>query len=105
MQQSTGTDNFNFPYDNSKEATSDLNWKAALTNAFYIVNTMHDFSYRYGFTESMFNFQGGNFKKGGKENDAVLVTLFTCKHPPHSNMLQSLIFQPNIPATEAVSIL
>ena len=36
---------------------------------------MHDFTYRYGFTEEAFNFQLSNFGKGGKENDRVLVSV------------------------------
>ena len=34
---------------------------------------MHDFAYRYGFTEKAFNFQQSNFGKGGKEGDRVLM--------------------------------
>jgi extracellular elastinolytic metalloproteinase len=33
---------------------------AAVVNAFYVVNTVHDITYRYGFTEAAFNFQTVN---------------------------------------------
>jgi len=39
------------------------------------MNVMHDFSYRYGFTESAFNFQLDNFGKGGQGRDRVLISV------------------------------
>jgi extracellular elastinolytic metalloproteinase len=51
------------------------NLDAARTNAFYIVNTVHDIAYKYGFTEAAFNFQNDNHGKGGKGNDRVTVSV------------------------------
>lgn len=70
------------------------NLDAARTNAFYIVNTVHDISYKYGFTEAgkhilcsqnnhqvhrrvyvAFNFQNNNFGKGGSGNDRVTISV------------------------------
>ena len=51
------------------------NIDAACVNAFYIANTVHDFFYRYGFTEVAFNFQQFNFNKGGKEGDWILLSV------------------------------
>ncbi|KAI9453867.1 metalloprotease [Lactarius psammicola] len=51
--------------------TVSANINAAVTNAFYIVNSVHDYTYRYGFTEATFNFQTNNFGKGGAGNDRV----------------------------------
>ncbi|RKP08245.1 Fungalysin metallopeptidase-domain-containing protein, partial [Thamnocephalis sphaerospora] len=48
---------------------------AAVTNAFYMCNIMHDISYMYGFNEPAGNFQTSNFGKGGKEGDAVIVNV------------------------------
>jgi extracellular elastinolytic metalloproteinase len=48
---------------------------AARTNAFYVSNTVHDFAYKYGFTEAAFNFQEENFGKGGKDNDRVKISV------------------------------
>ena len=48
---------------------------AAIVNAFYVMNMVHDFTYRYGFNESAFNFQMSNFKRGGQENDGVIVSV------------------------------
>lgn len=67
--------NFNDAYDDSKDPTDPINLNAARQNAFFILNVMHDFSYRYGFTEGAFNFQVNNFDKGGRGNDAVLVSV------------------------------
>ncbi|KAF9460273.1 Fungalysin metallopeptidase-domain-containing protein [Collybia nuda] len=67
--------NFNTKYDDSFDPTTRSNMDAAVTNAFYIINTVHDFSYRYGFTESAFNFQDNNFDKGGRGGDSVLMSV------------------------------
>ncbi|KAJ7214927.1 Fungalysin metallopeptidase-domain-containing protein [Mycena pura] len=72
-EQSSATLNFNYAFDASKEPTEDVNLNAARVNAFYVANTFHDFTYRYGFTEDAFNFQEYNFNRGGKEGDRVLV--------------------------------
>ena len=42
---------------------------AARANLFAMHNRMHDWSYHLGFTESTFNLQDDNFKRGGKQND------------------------------------
>lgn len=44
-------------------------------NAFYVVNTVHDISYLYGFTETAFNFQNDNLGKGGKGADRVIISV------------------------------
>ncbi|KAF8885323.1 Fungalysin metallopeptidase-domain-containing protein [Infundibulicybe gibba] len=43
------------------------NLDAARTNAFYVINTMHDIAYKYGFTEKSFNFQTNNSRGAGSE--------------------------------------
>jgi extracellular elastinolytic metalloproteinase len=45
--------------------------EASVTNLFFLLNRMHDLSFRLGFDEAMGNFQQHNFAKGGKEFDAV----------------------------------
>jgi extracellular elastinolytic metalloproteinase len=66
---------FNYHYDVKKEPTVAVNMNASRTNAFYIVNSMHDIWYRYGFNEEAANFQANNFGKGGKGGDAVQVSV------------------------------
>jgi extracellular elastinolytic metalloproteinase len=44
---------------------------AAVTNLFYWNNLVHDFSYKYGFTEAAGNFQVNNYGRGGAGNDDV----------------------------------
>ena len=39
------------------------------------MNTVHDISYIYGFTEAGFNFQNNNFNLGGKGNDRVTISV------------------------------
>ncbi|KAL1741139.1 Fungalysin metallopeptidase-domain-containing protein [Schizophyllum fasciatum] len=45
---------------------------ATVTQLFYTCNRIHDFYYRYGFTEAAGNFQQYNFGRGGAENDGVI---------------------------------
>ncbi|KDR71798.1 hypothetical protein GALMADRAFT_143583 [Galerina marginata CBS 339.88] len=71
--QSSATLNFNYAMDATKNPPDNID--AARVNAFYIANTVHDFFYRYGFTEVAFNFQQYNFNKGGKEGDRVLLSV------------------------------
>lgn len=49
------------------------NQKAAVVNAFYWCNWMHDKLYELGFTEAAGNFQWDNFGRGGAGGDPVLV--------------------------------
>ncbi|KAJ7592604.1 Fungalysin metallopeptidase-domain-containing protein [Mycena floridula] len=73
-QSSTGL-NFIFPQSATTAPTTTANVNAARVNAFYLVNTIHDLSYRYGFTEAAFNFQNNNFGKGGAANDRVTISV------------------------------
>ncbi|KAJ7590715.1 Fungalysin metallopeptidase-domain-containing protein [Mycena floridula] len=66
---------FDYAYDDSKNPTLQSNIDASRTNAFYVMNTIHDIAYRYGFTEAAFNFQEDNFGKGGKDGDSVQVSV------------------------------
>jgi len=72
-QSSSGL-NFIFTQDPNSAPTVQANLDAARTNAFYVVNSVHDLSYRYGFTEAAFNFQNNNFNKGGSGNDRVTIS-------------------------------
>ncbi|KAK0431442.1 Fungalysin metallopeptidase-domain-containing protein [Armillaria borealis] len=74
QQSSTGL-NFIFTDNDSLAPTVDANLDAARTNAFFIVNSVHDLHYRYGFTESAFNFQTNNFGLGGVGNDRVTISV------------------------------
>ena len=61
---------FDFPVDLS--LAPDKNIDADLTNLFYWNNLMHDWSYRFGFTEVAGNFQDNNYGRGGRADDPVL---------------------------------
>jgi extracellular elastinolytic metalloproteinase len=73
--QSSAGLNFNRVYTDAQDPTTASNIDAAKTNAFYVINSMHDFAYRYGFTEQAFNFQESNFGQGGREGDGVLMSV------------------------------
>jgi len=64
---------YTYYYDSRKEPNVGENTDASVVNAFYVGNTVHDIAYRYGFTETAFNYQNNNFEKGGKESDPVMV--------------------------------
>lgn len=66
---------FAYDYDETASPATPQNLGAAITNAFYVVNTLHDIFYIYGFTEATFNFQDDNFGKGGQENDRVTISV------------------------------
>ena len=64
---------FKYAYDTELEPKASGNMDAAKVNAFYIINSVHDLTYRYGFTEKSFNFQTNNFGKGGADDDRVVM--------------------------------
>ena len=47
--------------------------KAAVVNAFFMVNWLHDWWYDSGFTETAGNAQADNFGRGGVANDRLLI--------------------------------
>jgi hypothetical protein len=58
-----GSLNFDFPLDLNQDPSASQS--AAITNAFYLTNTLHDIYYRYGFDEAAGNFQVNNYGNGG----------------------------------------
>ncbi|KAH8991257.1 Fungalysin metallopeptidase-domain-containing protein [Lactarius akahatsu] len=67
--------NFNYVTDFTQDPIIGTNPQAAITNAFFVVNSYHDFAYVYGFTEATFNFQSNNFDKSGEEYDRIAVSV------------------------------
>ncbi|KAH8825825.1 Fungalysin metallopeptidase-domain-containing protein [Flagelloscypha sp. PMI_526] len=57
---------FVFEWDEAAGPEAEVNQDLARTNAFYLVNTIHDYAYRYGFTPETFNFE---------EEDKVLISV------------------------------
>ncbi|KAI0341873.1 hypothetical protein BDW22DRAFT_1331315 [Trametopsis cervina] len=72
VQSSDGT--FDYETDLTQAPGVAINVDAARVNTFYVVNSIHDISYKYGFTETAFNFQNDNNGKGGKGNDRVTIS-------------------------------
>ena len=60
---------FDFPYDVDTEPEDQS--LTTVTNLFYTVNQMHDFTYGYGFDEPAGNFQQNNYGNGGQGGDYV----------------------------------
>jgi extracellular elastinolytic metalloproteinase len=69
----TAPDEFVYLYTLDNYPSTVTNRNAAIVNAFYIVNSVHDITYKYGFTEATFNFQQNNTITAGKGNDRVLI--------------------------------
>lgn len=67
-----GTDALIFDHPHNKNLEPADNESSAQVNLFYANNFMHDFSYRYGFTEEAGNFQENNYGNGGVGGDYVL---------------------------------
>ena len=61
--------NFDFPLDLGQVPAGYQ--EAAVTQAFYMANRMHDIAYRYGFDEAAGNFQVNNYGNGGVGGDPV----------------------------------
>ncbi len=60
---------FDFPADLNEHAQNYRD--AAVTNLFYLNNTIHDVMYGYGFDEAAGNFQTNNYGRGGTAGDYV----------------------------------
>ena len=65
---------FDFPYNSSQQPI--INEDAALTNLFYVNNSIHDILFDRGFNGSAGNFQQNNYGGGGAGNDPVLAEGF-----------------------------
>ncbi|KAL6898534.1 Fungalysin metallopeptidase domain-containing protein [Trichoderma evansii] len=72
-ETSPGT--FAYDLDERDPPSAPQNVGAAIVNAFYVVNSIHDISYIYGFTEATFNFQEDNFGRGGLGNDRITISI------------------------------
>lgn len=75
VSQSSSPLVFDYTYNPANAPTATANLAAAKVNAFYIINSVHDLAYRYGFTEAAYNFQQDNFGKGGKAGDRVKISV------------------------------
>ena len=75
MTSQSAPGQFIFTQNENQAPTVQANLDAARTNAFYVVNTVHDISFVYGFTERTFNFQNNNFGNGGAGNDRVTISV------------------------------
>ncbi|PPQ67231.1 hypothetical protein CVT24_011550, partial [Panaeolus cyanescens] len=72
LPQAVGNLTFKVTFNQELEPTTPTNANASAINAFYLLNKLHDITYRYGFTEIAFNFQANNFGKGEKGGDPII---------------------------------
>ena len=75
VKQSRAGQEFSYIHQPRLAPGSSDNPAVAAISTFYVINSVHDITYRYGFTEKAFNFQANNFGKGGAENDPVQLTV------------------------------
>ncbi|QRV93479.1 extracellular metalloproteinase MEP [Ceratobasidium sp. AG-Ba] len=75
VEQSSRLNNYNYRFNPSTSPGTLVNKKASAVNAFYMVNMLHDYTYKYGFTEDARNFQLANNNKGGLGNDRVNISV------------------------------
>jgi len=90
-----------FDYSNQKIISEGLvdSLEAAVVNAFYWANIVHDVLYQYGFTEDSGNFQEENFNLGGEEGDSVIVEVREVQ------LLNNAIFLPTVDGDNPLMIL
>ncbi|MBN9168113.1 MAG: M36 family metallopeptidase [Myxococcales bacterium] len=70
----TAPGTFDRLFDVSLEPTASTNQRmAAVTNAFFVTNWLHDDWYDVGFDEASGNAQASNYGRGGSEGDPLLV--------------------------------
>lgn len=66
----------NHQFDSNWKANEDVksrdNLQASAVNLFYLINSIHDIAYQYGFTENSGNFQMANNNRGGTGGDRVI---------------------------------
>ncbi|KAG8700995.1 hypothetical protein FRC08_004337 [Ceratobasidium sp. 394] len=74
-KQSSATNNYEYVLNTAASPSTSPNVDAARVNAFYVANSIHDVTYRYGFDEGSYNFQDSNGSKGGKGNDRVQISV------------------------------
>ena len=75
---------FSFPVDLGLEPSTYQS--AAIVNAFYASNMIHDVLYRYGFDEVAGNFQENNYGNGGAANDGLIADVQDGEDVNNANM-------------------
>lgn len=83
----TSPNSFNRTYDPYAAADANTTQEmAAITNAFYVTNWLHDWFYDAGFDEAAGNAQASNFGRGGVQGDRMLVETLDYEGTNNANM-------------------
>ncbi|QGX41286.1 M36 family metallopeptidase [Permianibacter aggregans] len=70
---SSATRTFDYSLNSSQAPTATNNQNAAMVNAFFVVNWLHDMFYNAGFRENDENAQQDNYGRGGVGGDPILI--------------------------------
>ncbi|KAG8743263.1 hypothetical protein FRC10_012307 [Ceratobasidium sp. 414] len=84
----------NYEYTFVSNSVADATKDVSTVNAFYLGNMVHDLLYRYGFTETAYNFQRDNGNKGGEENDPVFISVQDASGTDNANFVTPPDGQP-----------
>ncbi|KAG8700996.1 hypothetical protein FRC08_004338 [Ceratobasidium sp. 394] len=84
----------NYEYAFASNSLADATKDVSTVNAFYLGNMMHDLLYRYGFTETAYNFQQDNNNKGGEEKDPVFISVQDASGTDNANFVTPPDGQP-----------
>ena len=82
-----GEANLEFDFPINVEAEPETFTDAAVVNAFFMVNYLHDFAYMNGFNEAAGNFQDTNYSNEGEGNDQVNVEVHDGSGTNNANFL------------------
>jgi hypothetical protein len=74
---------FNFDFDIIQSNQDPVNQDAVMTNVFYVVNTLHDVLFNYGFDEAAGNFQATNYTGQDGGGDHLTVHVQDTGEPPN----------------------
>lgn len=77
---------FDYTLNTANAPTTQANQDAAMVNAFFIVNWLHDVFYDHGFNELSGNAQQSNFGRGGNQNDRLLIEVQDYEGLNNANM-------------------
>ncbi|NQD37364.1 hypothetical protein HPT27_10015 [Permianibacter sp. IMCC34836] len=83
----SGAGTFDYSFDPNQNVNSNAsNQNAAMLQAFYTVNWLHDLFYDAGFNEAAGNGQTSNYSRGGMANDALLLEIQDTEDRNNANM-------------------
>lgn len=77
---------FDYALNSAQAPSATTNQNAAMVNAFFVVNWLHDVFYDFGFAEIDDNAQDNNFGRGGAGGDRILIEVQDYEDRNNANM-------------------